>query len=193
MNRQLVHEFIIISRKTLTTWKNVIGFSLFPCLSMPFLTVPSSWAKGVSQFLASGGQSIEISASASVFTMNIQDWFPLGWTGWISLQTTGKDPDAGKDWRQEEKGTSEDEMVRWHHWLNGREFEQALGVGDGQGSLACCSPWGCKESDTTEQLNWPKGVCHVWMWELDCEESWAPKNWCLNCGVGEDSWESLGL
>ena len=66
----------------------------------------------------------------------------------------GKDLDAGKDWRQEEKGTTEDEMVGWHHRLNGHEFEQALGVGDGQGSLACCSPWGCKESDMTERLNW---------------------------------------
>ena len=66
----------------------------------------------------------------------------------------GKDPDAGKDWRWEEKGTIEDEMVEWHHQLNGHEFEQALGVGGGQGSLACCSPWGLKESDTTEQLNW---------------------------------------
>ena len=66
----------------------------------------------------------------------------------------GKDPDAGKDWRQEEKGMPEDEMVEWHHRLDGYEFEQALGVGEGQGSLACCSPWGCKGSDTTEQLNW---------------------------------------
>ena len=65
-----------------------------------------------------------------------------------------KDPDAGKDWRQEEKGTTDDEMIGWHHWLNGHEFEQAPGVGDGQGSLACCSPWSRKESDTTEQLNW---------------------------------------
>ena len=67
---------------------------------------------------------------------------------------TGKDPDAGKDWKQEEKGTMEDEMVGWHHWLNQYEFEQAPGVGDGQGSLACCGSWGCKESDRTEQLNW---------------------------------------
>ena len=66
----------------------------------------------------------------------------------------GKDPDAGKDWRQEEKGATEDEMVGWHHQLNGNEFEQAPGIGDGQGSLVCCSPWGHKESDTTEQLNW---------------------------------------
>ena len=64
-----------------------------------------------------------------------------------------KDPDAGTDWRQEEKGTTEDEMVGWHHRLNGHKFKQALGVGDGQGSLACCSPWGHKESDTTEWLN----------------------------------------
>ena len=64
-----------------------------------------------------------------------------------------KDPDAGKDLGQEEKGTTEDEMVGWHHRLNGHEFEQAPGVGDGQGGLACCSPWGCKELDTTEQLN----------------------------------------
>ena len=66
----------------------------------------------------------------------------------------GKDPDAGKDWRQEEKGTTEDEMVGWRHWLDGHEFEQAVGVGDRQGGLACCSPWGCNESDTTERLNW---------------------------------------
>ena len=71
----------------------------------------------------------------------------------------GKDPDAGKDWRWEEKGTTENEMIEWNHWLNGDEFEQTLGVGDGQGSLwlgmlACCSLWGHKESDMTEWLNW---------------------------------------
>ena len=67
---------------------------------------------------------------------------------------TGKDPDAGKDWRQEEKGMTEDEMAGWHHQLDEHEFEQTLGVEDGQGSLACFSTRGCKESDTTEQLNW---------------------------------------
>ena len=66
---------------------------------------------------------------------------------------TGKDLDAGKDWRQEEKGMTEDDMVGWHHWFDEHEFEAALGIGDGQGSLACCSPWGHKESDVTEQLN----------------------------------------
>ena len=65
-----------------------------------------------------------------------------------------KDPDAGKDWRQEKKGTTEDEMVGWHHWLNGHKFEQAPGVSDGQGDLALCSLWGRKVLDTTERLNW---------------------------------------
>ena len=69
----------------------------------------------------------------------------------------GKDPDAGKDWRQEKKGVTEDEMIGWHHQLNGHEFEQALGVGDGQGSLAGCSPCGRKELDKIEQLNWTEG------------------------------------
>ena len=65
----------------------------------------------------------------------------------------GQDPDARKDWGQEEKGTTEDEMNGCYHQLNGHELEQALGVDDGQGSLVCCSPWGCKELDTTEGLN----------------------------------------
>ena len=69
----------------------------------------------------------------------------------------GKDPDAGKDWKQEEKGPTEDEMVGWHHQLDGPEFEQALGVADGLGCLACCSPWGRKELDMIEWLNWTEG------------------------------------
>ena len=76
-------------------------------------------------------------------------WPPDG-KSWL----TGKDPDAGKDWRQEEKGTTEDEMVGWHHRLDGYESEQAPGVGDGQGNLVYCSPWGPKESDMTKRLNW---------------------------------------
>ena len=64
-----------------------------------------------------------------------------------------KDPDGGEDWRQEEKGATEDEIIWWHHWLNGHEFKQTLEDGEGQGSLACCSPWGQKELDTTERLN----------------------------------------
>ena len=80
--------------------------------------------------------------------------WPPDLKNWLKKWLTGKDPDAGKDWRQQEKGVTEDEIVAWHHWLNGYEFKRAPGVGDGQGSLACCSPWGHKESDTTEWLNW---------------------------------------
>ena len=68
--------------------------------------------------------------------------------------THGKDSDAGRDWGQEAKGMTEDEMAGWHHWLNGRESEWTPGVGDGQGGLVCCDSWGRKESDTTERLNW---------------------------------------
>ena len=67
---------------------------------------------------------------------------------------TGKDSDAGRGWGQEEKGTTEDEMAGWHHWLDGPESEWTPGVGDGQGGLACYDSWGRKESDTTEWLNW---------------------------------------
>ena len=79
---------------------------------------------------------------------------PILWPSDAKNWLFGKDPDAGKDWRREEKGKTEDEIVGWHHRLDGPEFEQALGVVDGQGSLMCCSPWGHKEADTTEWLNW---------------------------------------
>ena len=79
---------------------------------------------------------------------------PILWPPDAKNWLISKDPDAGKDWRQEEKGMTEDEVVGWYHWLDGHEFEQALGVGDGQGSLVCCSLSGGKELDTTVQLNW---------------------------------------
>ena len=86
-----------------------------------------------------------------------QSWIswktPIFWPPDVKNSLIRKDSDSGKDWRRE-KGMTEDEMVGWHHPHDGHEFEQASGVGDGQGSLACCSPWGHKESDTTEQLNW---------------------------------------
>ena len=77
-------------------------------------------------------------------------FWPLDAESWLIW----KDPDAGKDWGQEEKGLTEDEMVGWHHWLNGHGFGWTLGVGDGQGSLVCCSAWGHNELDMTEWLNW---------------------------------------
>ena len=79
---------------------------------------------------------------------------PVFWPPHAKSWLIGKDSDAGRDWGQEEKGTTEDEMTGWHHWLNGREFEWTPGVDDGQGGLACCDSWGRKESDTTEWLNW---------------------------------------
>ena len=79
---------------------------------------------------------------------------PILWPPDAKNWLIGKDPDVGKDWTQEEKGMTEDEMVWWHHWLDEHEFEQAPEIGDRQGSLACCSPWSHKELDMTEQLNW---------------------------------------
>ena len=87
---------------------------------------------------------------------------PMLWPPDMKSSLIRKGPDAMKDWRQEEKGTTEDEMVGWYHQFSGHEFEQALGDGEGQGSLACCSPWGSKESDTTERLNNKKTTEAVW-------------------------------
>ena len=79
--------------------------------------------------------------------------FQYFWPPDAKSQLIVKDPDAGKDWRQEEKEMTEDEMVGWHYCLNGHEFEQSQGDSEGQGGLGCCSPWGHKESDITEWLN----------------------------------------
>ena len=91
---------------------------------------------------------------------------PILWPPDVKNWLIGKDPDAGKDWRREEKGTTEDEMVGWYHRLDGHEFEHDSGVGDGQGGLVCCSPWDCKESDMTEWLKWTdNSVEHIEMTE----------------------------
>ena len=94
---------------------------------------------------------------------------PILWPPNAKSRLIGKDPDAGKVWGQEEKGMPEDEMVGWHHWLNGHEFEQAPGESEGQGSLACCGPWGHKELDTGEQPNNNEG--------FKAEESICPVLW----------------
>ena len=86
-------------------------------------------------------------------TTDAEDEAPILWPPNAKSQLSGKDSDAGTDWGQEETGATEDEMVRWHHWLNGREFEQTPGDGEEQESLMCCRPWGHEESDTTEQLS----------------------------------------
>jgi len=87
--------------------------------------------------------NLEYSLERLMLKLKFQYFWPPDMKSWFN----GKGPDAEKDWRQE-KGVTEDEMVGWHHWLNGHEFEQTLGDSEGQGSLACCSPWGSKESDT---------------------------------------------
>ena len=79
---------------------------------------------------------------------------PILWPPHVMSWLIGKDSDARQHWGQEEKGTTEDEMAGWHHRLNAFEFGWTPGVGDGQGGLVCCGPWGCKELDTTERLNW---------------------------------------
>ena len=119
---------------------------------------------------------------------------PVFWPPHAKCWLIGKDSDAGRDWGQEEKGTTEDGMAGWHHWLDGHEFEWTPGDGDGQGGLACCDSWGCKESDTTERLNWLTDwtllsveIFHWWTWYL------AP--WFLSLThprhpVGQTRWSS---
>ena len=106
---------------------------------------------------------LDYKETQSVNPKGNQSWIIIGrtdaeaailWLPHAKSWLIGKDPDTVKDWRQEEKGMTEDEMVGWHHRLDGHEFEQAPGVGDGRGSLECCSPWGCKELDMTDQLKW---------------------------------------
>ena len=88
--------------------------------------------------------------------VNLMAWYetPVLWPPHVKSWLIGKDSDAGRDWGQEEKGPTEDEITGWHHWLDGRESECTPGVGDGQGGLTCCDLWGCKVLDMTEWLNW---------------------------------------
>ena len=99
---------------------------------------------------------------------------PVLWPPHAKSWLIGKDSDAGRDWGQEDKGTTEDEMAGWHHRLDGHESEWTLGVGDGQGGLVCCDSWGRKESDTTELLNWTE--------QLECILQYV-KYFNYNCQV----------
>ena len=103
------------------------------------------------------GSSLE----GPMLKLKLQYWL---WPPQAKSWLVGKDPDAGRDWGQEKKGTTEDEMAGWHHWLDGHEFEKTLGVCDRQGGLVCCDSWGLKESDTTKWLNWT-------------EMNWTEVNW----------------
>ena len=118
-----------------------------------------NWGVGEDSWGSLGQQSNqsvlkEVSPEIFIGRTEAEAGVPILWPPDAKNWLIGKGPDAGKDWRQEEKGTTEDEMVGWHHWLEGHEFEQVQEVGDGQGTLTCCSPWGGKESDTTEQPKW---------------------------------------
>ena len=99
-------------------------------------------------------QSILKEINPGISLEGMMFWTPHG-KSWL----IGKDSDAGRDWGQEEKGTTEDEMAGWHHGLDGHESEWTPGVGDGQGGLACCDSWGHKELDRTERLNWTELTC----------------------------------
>ena len=111
-------------------------------------------------------ESLDCKEIKSVHPKGDQSWISIGRTDaeaeapifWLPDAKNwliGKDPDAGKDWGQEEKGVTEHDMVGWHHWLRGHEFEQSLGVDDGQGSLACCSPWSCRvRQHWVTEVNW---------------------------------------
>ena len=106
---------------------------------------------------------------------------PILWPPDVKNWLIGKDPDAGKDWRQEEKGMTKDEMVGWHHQLNGDEFGWTPGVCHGQGGLECCSPWGRKESDTTEWVNWTEFLFSRFFYPLGTRDGlrflWVSEAW----------------
>ena len=121
---------------------------------------------------------------------------PILWPPQVKSWFIGKDSDAGRDWGQEEKGTTEDEMAGWHHWLDGLESEWTPGVGDGQGGLACCDSWGGKESDRTERLTELN-----WEWEMLLEQQASSRenqrwtgvlNTLLYPGYREWVWGSCG-
>ena len=119
---------------------------------------------------------------------------PILWPRHEKIWLIGKDPDAGRDWEQEEKGMTEDEIAGWHHWLDGQEFERTLGVDGGQGGLTCCVSWGCKELETTEWLNWTELILsegeQVKRWEVAslgflASQLWGTYKWRSRVFTGE--------
>ena len=120
------------------------------------------WTVVLEKTLESPLDCKEISPGCSLEGLMLKQ-APVLWPPDMKSRLIGNDHDAGEYWGQEEKGTTEDEMVGWHHWLNGREFEQTPGSGEGRGSLLCCSPWSSKESDRTEQQHVGSTL---WMWRL---------------------------
>ena len=126
-------------------WKQYIQWNpYFEFWSFPSLETSSTLFCDAKQW------QVQVPVSHMVMGVKISTLWPPHGKSWL----IAKDSDAGRDWVQEKKGTTEDEMAGWHHWLDGCESEWTPGVGCGQGGLACCDSWGCKESDTTERLNW---------------------------------------
>ena len=117
--------------------------------------VPKNWGFQTLVLRVPGQQEDQTRNQPWIFIgrMNAEAETLILWPPDVESWFTGKDLDAGKHWRQDEKEATEDKIVGWHHWPNGLEFEQIPGGSEGQGSLACCSPWGCKEMDMTQWLN----------------------------------------
>ena len=156
--------FIELDKAAVLVWLDWLvfcdyGFSV-SALWCPFATptillgflLPWTW--GISSWLLQQSAAAALQSWVFFGRNDAKAETPVLWLPPVKAWLIGKDSDAGRDWGQGEKGTTEDEMARWHHRLDGREFEWTPGVGDGQGCLACCDSWGRKQSDTTERLNW---------------------------------------
>ena len=152
--------------------------------------MPLNCGVGEDSWVSLGQQGDQASQSYSKLTLNLIEGTdaeveaPVLWPPDVKNWLIRKDPDCRQDWRQEVKGTKEDEMAGWHHWLDGHMFEQAPGASDGQGSLAHCSPCALKESDMTEQLNWTRlctqalqfNLFYVWLIFHIGKTVWS--TWC---------------
>ena len=150
----LLQKEKLVKNYNIKIWINIIPFNKFSSNGTSCL--PKKWRlKSLLMEIYRQVLNTEGDQPWDFFGRNdIKAETPILWPPIAKCWLIRKDPNAGKDWGQEEKGTTEDEMVGWHHWLDRHEFEQALGVGDGQGSLTCWNPWGCKELDKNNWNDW---------------------------------------